>query len=103
MNLNHSIYAIPKYSDSYSESIEQIDTFIRPDVSPQLQSLRLPYLSQKLNHWIFTGAFPHLKICHFYDFTYKNIFLPSSTTNTSQALRQRTIQERKRDGFEKIL
>jgi len=54
-------------------------------------------------YWIFTGAFPHLKVCHLYDDTYSKIVLSSLTNNRSQALRQLTINDRDGDEFEMIL
>jgi hypothetical protein len=91
------------YSDAYLEPIEQLDKFICPTLCPQLQSLRIPYCSQTLADWIFTGAFPHLKICHLYDVSYEKMILPSSTVNTMASLRQLAIEERNGDEFEKIL
>jgi hypothetical protein len=91
------------YSDKYIEPIEQLEKFICPTLCPYLQSLRIPYCSQTLTDWIFTGAFPHLKICHLYDTSYETVILPSSTINTLSSLRQLTIQERNGDEFEKIL
>ena len=91
------------YSDRYLEPIEQLDNFIGPIQCPQLKSLRIPYCSQRFADWIFTGAFPHLKICHLYDASYEKMMLPSSTNNKLPALRQLTIEERNGDEFEKIL
>lgn len=91
------------FSDSYIEPIEQLEQFISPNLCPHLQSLRIPYCSQKLADWIFTGAFPYLKICHLYDSPYEKIILPSSKMNTLPTLRQFTIQKRNEDDFEKIL
>jgi len=91
------------HSDRYIEPIEQLEQFICPTLCPHLQSLRIPYCSQALADWIFTGAFPYLKICHLYDTSYQRIILPSSTINTLPTLRQLTIQERNEDELEKIL
>jgi hypothetical protein len=94
---------LPIGSDSYVKMIEQVETFICPNVCPQLQSLRLPFCSQRFANSIFSGAFPHLKICHFYEDTYSAIVFPTSTTHSLSALRQFTVLERKGDEFEKIL
>ncbi len=87
----------------YSQPIEQIDTFICPDLCPQLRSLRTAYYSQKLVDWIFTGAFSHLEICHLYNRRHTMITLPSTTNNALQDLRQLTIHRRETCEFEQIL
>jgi hypothetical protein len=91
------------FSDEYFEPIEQLDKFICPTLCPQLEYLRIPYCSQTLADWIFTGAFPHLKICHLYDTSYEKMILPSSTINSLPSLRRLTVEERNGDEFEKIL
>ena len=91
------------YSDRYIEPIEQLEKFLCPTLCPHLQSLRIPYCSQTLADWIFTGTFPCLEICHLYDTPYQKIILPLSTTKILPALRQLTIQERSGDEFEQIL
>jgi hypothetical protein len=89
--------------NSYIEPIEQIDTFICPDLCPQLQSLRIPFCLQRLADWIFSGAFPQLKICHLYRIKYAKIALSFSKTNILQAFRQLTIHRRYARDFQKIL
>lgn len=91
------------YADKYLEPIEQLDQLLSPTRCPRLQSLRIPYCSQTFADWIFSGAFPHLKICHLYDTGYEKILLPSSTIHILPSLRQLTIQEREGDEFEMIL
>jgi hypothetical protein len=89
--------------NNYIEPIEQIDTFIRPDLCPQLRSLRLPYCSQRLSDWIFTGAFPHLKVCHLYRSKYPRIVRSFSTSKTLEAFRQLTVHRWYARDFQKIL
>jgi hypothetical protein len=91
------------YSDRFIEPIEQLERFICPDLCPYLQSLQIPYCSQKLADWIFTDAFPHLKRCHLYDVPYQNIVLPSSSNNKLPAFRQLTIRQLNGDVLENIL
>jgi hypothetical protein len=90
-------------SNSYLEPIEHIDRFICPDLCSQLGSLWLPYCSQKLADWIFSGAFPRLKICHFSDAMNSTLVLPSSTNHSMPVLHHLTIQRQTGDDFEKIL
>ena len=103
MNIQSFIICRSIYSDEYLEPIDQLEKFICPILCPHLRSLRIPYCSQTLANWIFTGAFPHLKICHLYDTSYEKIVLPSSTVNTLPSLRQLTIEERTGDEVKKIL
>ncbi len=97
------ISSIDTSAFSYSTPFEQIDTFISPDLCPQLRSLRIPYYSQTLVDWIFTGAFPHLEICHHYNKIYTQITLPRMTTHKLQNLRQLTIRRDEAFEFEQIL
>jgi hypothetical protein len=83
------------------EAIEHIDKFICPNLCPQLCCLRIPYCTQKLVDWIFSGAFPQLKICHFYNSRYEKTVRLPTMTSTIPTLHQLTIHE-VTDEFEKI-
>ncbi len=87
---------------NYIEPFEQIDKFISPNLCPRLHCLRIPYCSQRLVDWIFSGAFPHLKICDFYEYRYRKTVLLPTTTSTISTLRQLTMQEMNANEIEKI-
>ncbi len=87
----------------YINPIKRLEEFLHPDLCPHLQFLRIPSCSKRLAHWIFTGAFPQLKVCHLYHDRYSRIILPSLTNHRLPSLRQLTIHNRTGDDLEKML
>jgi hypothetical protein len=89
------------YSDRFIETIEQLEKFVYPDICPYLQSLQLPIIHKHSLIGFLQAAFPHLRICHFYNSRYEKTVRLPTTTNTIPILRQLTIQE-VTDKFDKI-